>query len=169
LVHVTGNRSGCQVTYTPNGFSAEPREVTATYAGETGTPVRSGLEPSEGSATLVIANHPTSITLQCGAAPALDKPIACTALVLDLSSEPSAPTGRVRFLTSSQRGEFRPGSCTLEPVGASEPAAASCSVTFTPLVLGGVAIVGIYESDIHLRLDSETETVLFVEPAEGMF
>jgi hypothetical protein len=81
LVHLTGNKSRCQVSYTP--VASGSHTVTAFYAGEGGTATRPGLEPSEASATIqAIAPAPTGTSVSCGSGLPFEA-IACTVSVVD--------------------------------------------------------------------------------------
>lgn len=73
----------------------------------------------------------------------------CTSTVIDASSVPSTPSGTVTFLTYNM-GTFTPltAQCTLSPVPA--PAAADCSIGYTPSVVGG----GIHNIGAHYTGDS---------------
>ena len=141
LVHLTGNKSRCQVTYTPNASGSHT--VGAFYAGEGGTASRPGLEPSEASATIQVFLAPTRTSVSCGSGVPFQE-IACTVSVVDLSAIPTVPTGRVSFSPLSESGAFEPRTCVLVATGSG---AAGCSAPVVARVPGTFPIVARYGGD----------------------
>lgn len=65
-LHLTGNKSRCQITYTPSSGNLGAHQITATYLGEPGTATRPGLEPSEASATIQAEGGANSFRVYVG-------------------------------------------------------------------------------------------------------
>src|SRR5207247_1320541 len=126
-------RSGtCCVTYTPT-VVGHPL-ITRILAGDS---VHTG---SSGSYDLASTKRATTTSVSCSPASVLDNtPSSCTVTVTDSSGAGGVtPTGTVSFTTNST-GSFSATSCTLS--------AGSCSVTYTPTVVGHALITGTYAGD----------------------
>src|SRR5207249_4181663 len=122
----------CSVTYTPTVVGHAL--ITGTYAGDS---VHTG---SSGTFTLASTIRATTTSVTCSPASVLDNtPSTCTVTVTDSSGAGGVtPTGTVSFTTNST-GSFSATSCTLS--------ASSCSVTYTPTVVGHALITGTYAGD----------------------
>jgi len=130
----TSGVTSCSVTFTPSPGSSGSAGVTGTFAGD---PTHFG---SAGSVSLAIAKRATSSAVSCAPTSVVTgRPTTCTATVTDVAAEGSvAPAGSVTW-SSSASGTFTPASCSL--VGAPT---GSCSVTFTPTVIGTVTVNASY-------------------------
>jgi hypothetical protein len=113
--------SSCQVTYTPSGIGTGSHQISASFAGD------GEHDPSQGATLLRVF---TPATLRCNPVMVrIGHPATCAVTVTPTPSQPSPPTGQVRF-ASSGHGSFSRASCTLEPVGPASDA--GCTVRYTP-------------------------------------
>ena len=85
----------------------------------------------------------TSAVIACGSSVTVGVPTSCTVTVSDVAPGTLTPTGAAN-LSSNSSGTFNPPSpCTLSDTTSS----ASCTVTYTPLVLGAHNITATYTGD----------------------
>ncbi len=85
----------------------------------------------------------TTTIIVCGSSVTVGVPTSCTIIVSDVAPGTLTPTGTVNLSTNSS-GTFSPPSpCTLSGTTSS----ASCTVTYTPLVLGAHNITATYTGD----------------------
>jgi hypothetical protein len=149
------------VTFTPSETGSHT--ITATYSG--GTLVGHGpggsnvpINSSVGTFTLTVTGkHATTTMVGCSPATVpVGGTISCTATVTDVvvGAPATTPTGTVSFSTDS--GSFSGGgSCTLSGSGPS----ASCSVSYTPTVVGPHTITATYGGDATHSGSSGTTVV----------
>jgi hypothetical protein len=95
----------------------------------------------------VTAFSPTSTELSCVPSTVnVGSPSGCTATVNDTSASPSTPTGSA-FFDSGGGGTFSATTCSLVPIASGR---ASCSVSFTPNLVGDRIVRAVYSGDeIH--------------------
>ena len=135
------NASACSVTYTPSAIGTSAQQISATYAGESGSALHNG---SAGSTALPVGKRSTRTLVTCPAVTLGTGVSTCVATVSDTDvGTGSAPSGSVSY-TSNGSGSFSAPSCALAASGA---AAASCSVTYTPGAAGTPAITATYGGD----------------------
>jgi len=110
----------------------------ATYSGDTNNnQVTSSCE------SLTVNLVSTTTVIICGSSVTVDVPTSCTITVSDVAPGTLTPTGTVNLSTNST-GTFNPPSpCSLSGTTNS----ASCTVTYTPLVLGGHNVTATYGGD----------------------
>jgi hypothetical protein len=129
----------CTVTYTPAAGTEGPHEVKATYGGDddhTG---------SSGTSTITATQRASSTGVACSPNPAtLGGSTTCTATVKDTSGGTAlTPSGSVTW-ASDKAGTFGGGgSCSVSGSGDT----ATCSVTYTPGVVGAATITATYAGD----------------------
>ncbi len=137
----------CSVTYTPNVVGHHL--ITGTYAGDS---VHTG---SSGTFNLASTLRASATSVSCSPASVLDNtPSTCAVTVTDASGAGgTTPTGTVSF-TSNSTGTFSATSCTL--------ASGTCSVTYTPTVVGHALITGTYPGDsVHTGSSGTFTLALF--------
>jgi hypothetical protein len=164
LAHLTGNKSRCQVTYTPAAPGSHG--VTASYAGEGGTASRPGLEPSEGSTEIQIVVPPRAQTVtfvECGDVRLPAEAITCVAGVVDVGANLSTPGGDVQF-SKVGNGFLAPAHCELQ---ARDSKLATCSVNFVPLGPGSVQIGASYSGDSRHEPSNGTAAFELTVPSPG--
>jgi hypothetical protein len=159
LTHLTNNRSRCQVEWGwIINYDGQAITTTATYAGESGTSSRPGLEPSEASASVeAISSAPASTTTVDCVPRALrpNETTTCTATVVDTSGM-NTPQGVMRFPRGPELGEGGEF-CLLAPLSSS---AARCSVRFTPPAPGTFKIAAEYESNGRHGKSTGSQTIV---------
>src|SRR5437899_532286 len=118
--------------------SAGQYSFNATYSGDTNNnQVTSSCE------LLTVSLVSTTTGIGCGSSVTVGVPTSCTITVSDVAPGTLTPTGAVNLSTNSS-GTFSPPSpCTLSGTTSS----ASCTVTYTPLVLGAHNITATYTGD----------------------
>src|SRR5439155_267449 len=134
----------CSVTYTPTVVGHAL--ITGTYGGDS---VHTG---SSGTFTLASTFRASSTVVSCSP-PSVNTgtPTTCTATVSDASGAGGiTPTGTVTFTTNST-GTFSSTTCTVS--------SGSCSVTYTPTVVGHALITGTYGGDSTHNGSSGTFTL----------
>jgi hypothetical protein len=116
------------------------------------------------SATLMVYNRATSITVSCSTAPVqVGQAATCRALVTDIApGSASTPTGSISW-TSSGSGSFSSTTCILSGSGVS----ATCSVSYSALLAGSQIITGTYSGNIVQPSASQPTTLIVVVPANG--
>ncbi len=140
--------ASCTVKYYPT--VAGHHDITVSYSGD------SGHTSSSGSFNLIVSPAPpgtTTTVVQCSPAQIqVNQAASCTAMVTDVSSSPTTPTGTVLFKSNST-GSFNPPSnkCTLV---AGNAGTSSCSVAYTPTSQGGQRITGQYVNDNNAHISS---------------
>jgi hypothetical protein len=128
--------ASCEIAYTAGSRGAH--HLTGEF---TGSVVHN---PSEGTRTLTVRTQaeeeeggilsPTTTTLDCEPNPVLFPGVSvCVATVLDTSSNPTLPFGRVDFSTAAGGTFSEGGSCMLAAAG---PDKASCARAYTPTKIG---------------------------------
>src|SRR5205809_406244 len=143
LVAGTGTAT-CSVTYTPGASAIGHHLITGNYAGD------STHTTSSGTFLLAVTPappHTTTTTVDCTPSSVADNSAStCTATVTDTNASPTTPTGTVTFTTNST-GTFNPaaGTCTL--AAGATAGTATCSVSYTPTVVGHHLITGNYPGD----------------------
>src|SRR2546427_3863131 len=150
--------SSCQVTYTPS--TAGHHLLNATYAGDTS---HSGSSNSF-NLPVGVSVQPTTTTVSCSpSSVVVNQGTSCTAIVTDTSATPSTPTGMVTFTTNSTVTYTPSTICTL--AASATTGVATCSVTYTPSVLGHHGISGSYGGDAtHAASTTNTAFTLTVTP-----
>src|SRR5438046_811540 len=139
----TAGTSTCSVTYTPGASAVGHHLITGNYVGD------STHTSSSGTFLLAVTPappHTTTTAVSCSPSSVPDNSATtCTATVTDTNASPTTPTGSVSFTTNST-GTFTPSaSCTL--AAGATPGTATCSVTYTPTVVGHHLITGNYAAD----------------------
>ncbi len=121
-----------------NPSSTGQYSFNATYSGDTNNnQVTSSCE------ALTVNLVSTTTGIICGSSVTVGVPTSCTVTVSDVAPGTLAPTSAVNLSTNST-GTFSPPSpCSLSGTTSS----ASCTVTYTPLVLGGHNITATYTGD----------------------
>jgi len=129
---LTGNWS-----ITTSALSLGAHNMTATATNSLGS------SPLSGSIIIfIVTQDPTSTSLTCASSGLLGVSSNCVATVTDLGLTPSTPHGMVNFATN-KNGVFNSNSCSLSGVGAS----ATCSVSYTPSIVGTHSIQASYVGD----------------------
>jgi hypothetical protein len=130
-------------------------------ASQTGLVVQSS---GSTSATIVLYNRATSITVSCN--PALvqvGQAATCSALVTDIAlGSARTPTGTVTW-TSSGPGSFSSATCALSGSGVS----ATCSVNYNAHSAGSQVITGSYGGNTAQPGATQQTTLVVVVPANG--
>lgn len=134
--------ASCRVPFSSNAVGTET--ITATYEGDD---FHTG---SQGTAKLPVASPPppplksTSTTLTCTPSTLnVGSVSTCTAVVRDLSPNPSFVTGQAGF-KSSLGGKFSATTCKLSIVGVGM---SSCQVSYSPTLAGTQTITAFYSGD----------------------
>src|SRR5207245_7975773 len=148
---VVGTAS-CSVSYTPTVVGHHG--ITGSFAGDS---VHTG--STSAAFTVTSTARSTTTTVSCTPASVLDNtPTSCTATVTDSSGTGAVtPTGSATFATNST-GTFTPtNSCALV---AGVVGTASCSVSYTPTIVGHHGITGSFAGDsVHTGSTSAAFTV----------
>src|SRR5881396_2210490 len=142
----TAGTASCSVTYTPDATAVGHHLITGSYSGDSTHTSSSGSFNLDATSVPPPPPHSTSTTVDCSPASVqAGSATSCTATVTDTSSSPTTPTGTVNFTTNST-GNFTPSpSCTLAPGATADTA--TCTVTYTPTVVGHHLITGNYAGD----------------------
>src|SRR3989441_827287 len=143
--------TSCTVSYTPAVVGAHT--ITGSYSGD-GTHLSSA-----GTFEVTALKHASSTVVNCTPATVpVGSPSSCTATVTDSTLlSATAPGGTVSWGASSVPlggGSFSAGSCTLGAASTDSTGAVStsCTVSYTPAVVGAHTITGSYSGDgTHLR------------------
>src|SRR5438874_1591827 len=147
-----GATGTCSVTYTPTAVGTGLHTITATYGGD------AKHLTSSGTTTVLVTKRATRTSVSCTPVSVpVNSPTTCTATVTDTATgSTSTPTGMVLF-ASSGAGTFSGNPCTLSGSGASS----SCSVTYTPTLVGTGAhlISADYSGDLKHAPSSGSTTV----------
>ena len=161
LSQVSRGVARCSILYTPNARGTH--EITASFAGQTGSETTPALEPSDGlgglSAQITDATETTVVCLPRVTVPG--KPSTCRATVTDPA--PAQPSPRISnvFFSTDGPGAFSRPTCQIAFGGDEEQSeSAPCSVTYTTNRLTGVPhkITAIYEGDEnHKRSEGTTQ------------
>src|SRR2546428_6424592 len=133
----------CSVTFTPSSTTASV--IIGLYAPSDAVHAAS-TSSGAGNGSVTGTLRSTSTSISCNTPVTVTQSTTCVATVSDISSGTKiTPTGTVMFTTNST-GVFTPSnSCMLSPTGTA--GIASCSVTYTPGVVGGHTITGTYGGD----------------------
>ncbi|TMD56852.1 MAG: hypothetical protein E6I87_15125, partial [Chloroflexi bacterium] len=123
------------MTYTPTAVGTGLHTITATYGGD------AKHLTSSGTTTVLVTKRATRTSVSCTPTSVpVDAPTSCTATVSDIDvGTTSTPSGTVTFGSSSS-GSFSSTTCTLGASG-------TCSVTYTPAVVGEHVITASYGGD----------------------
>src|SRR5213596_1677934 len=142
----TAGTASCSVTYTPDATAVGHHLITGSYSGDSTHTSSSGSFNLDATSVPPPPPHSTSTTVDCSPASVqAGSATSCTATVTDTSSSPTTPTGTVNFTTNST-GNFTPSpGCTLAPGATADTA--TCTVTYTPTVVGHHLITGNYAGD----------------------
>src|SRR5216117_37624 len=142
----TAGTASCSVTYTPDATAVGHHLITGSYSGDSTHTSSSGSFNLDATSVPPPPPHSTSTTVDCSPASVqAGSATSCTANVTDTSSSPTTPTGTVNFTTNST-GNFTPSpGCTLAPGATADTA--TCTVTYTPTVVGHHLITGNYAGD----------------------
>jgi hypothetical protein len=97
--------------------------------------------------------HPTTVTLKCEPEGPVGATRTCTVTVIDVSGEPSPPTGKVAFAGVE---DSAPAECTLVAAAANSSA---CQALVTPQAAGTYKFNVIYAGD-EIRQTGATEVTL---------
>jgi hypothetical protein len=173
LEAVGPGKSACSLHYAPIDVRSGSHEISAAYEGDAGQGGAASHEPSQASTPLAVTarplpeTHPTQVSVACGPnGLSLGASTTCTATVADTvidPTEPTAPTGEVKF-ASDGPGGFSVVACGLTGAG---PGKGSCQVTYNPSAVGSGKhkITAAYQGDGgHLQSAGET-TLQVVAPA----
>src|SRR5439155_857850 len=162
--------TSCTVSYTPTAVG--PHTITASYGGDA-----SHLS-SSGTFVVTALKHETSTAVSCSPAMVpVGSPSSCTATVTDSTPiSATAPSGTVSFTEDLASSAF--ASCTLgSPTTNSTTGAVStsCTVSYTPTVVGAHTITASYGGDtthigssdmiVVTALQHETSTAVSCSPA----
>lgn len=110
--------------------------------------------PSPSIIIFIVIKDPTLTSLACASSTLLGVGSGCVVTVTDTGIAPSTPHGLVNFQTNTN-GIFNPTSCSLSGAGAS----ATCSVNYTPSVVGSHGITASYVGDAGHSSSNSTSTI----------
>src|SRR2546430_12482362 len=102
-----------------------------------------GGSSSTSSATITVNLISTTTALSCASSATINTQASCFVTVSDTAPGTLTPSGTVSFSSNSTGTFSPPASCTLSGSGAS----ATCSVSYTPTVLGHHLISASYQGD----------------------
>jgi len=132
LKPVSGEAASCSVEYTPTQVGSGEHKITAKYLGDE-THEKLTSEP----VSVTVTRRLTSISVVCASPVAAAQPSKCTATVSDISPPArSVPTGNVSFGSEPVGGFSAGGECKLKAVVGKELEASSCTVEYTPALVG---------------------------------
>ena len=119
---------------------------------------------SAGSASIVVNPRTTSAALVCTSPVVVNQASNCTDTITDTSTGGYIyPTGNITFVSGSA-GTFSSVSCTVSSVF---PGMASCSVSYTPSVVGNHLITGSYGGDSVHSSSSGASTIVAGQRSTG--
>jgi hypothetical protein len=152
VVAIPPDSASCSVTYFAP-ISVGDQTISAFYFGD---PVHTA---SHGNTTLTVLQRPTTTSVSCTPASlAPTQPTTCTATVHDTGpGTPTPPTGTIGFPIPGGGGSFAGEPCTVVAI---PPDSASCSVTYTPIVVGNPTISAFYFGDpVHTASHGNTTLI----------
>ncbi len=138
----TAGTATCSLSYTPSVTGHHL--ITGSYGGDSthGT--------SQGTFTIPVTTpppHTTTTLLSCSpGSVTVNTASSCTATVTDHFTTPTTPSGSVILATNST-GTFTPFSASCTLAAGTSAGTASCSVSYTPAVIGHHLLTGSYGGD----------------------
>jgi hypothetical protein len=161
LVQTAPDTASCQIGFTPVRLGFGHEQLIGNYAGDEIHGAQQAITEIK-IAVEVPLRHATAVGLNCAPGePELGVPTNCLAVVKDVDSSPSQPTGQLEFENADglSAGVFSATSCELAPVSGSSDQS-SCEVEYTAVAEGTELLFSTYRGDTT-HAPSQGETTIF--------